>query len=170
MIVTLEDRSLPVGLGEIKVSRDPAQVLVAYGLGSCLGVGAYDPVARVAGLLHAVLPEPSPNGERVSAPGKYVATGLPALLAEMEKLGAQPRRLIIKLAGGASLLHLATAKGSPTLHIGERNLAAMRQMLSLLSLRATGEDVGGKVGRTLRLYVDDGRMTVRLMGGAERPL
>ena len=49
---------ISIGLGEVKVSRDPGDVLVAYGLGSCLGIGFYDPIARAAGMLHAVLPEP----------------------------------------------------------------------------------------------------------------
>ena len=49
----MAEQALPVGLGEIKVTGDPGEVLVAYGLGSCVGVGVYDPVAKVAGLLHA---------------------------------------------------------------------------------------------------------------------
>ena len=44
---------ISVGLGERVVSRDPQDILVAYGLGSCLGIGMIDPVARVCGLLHA---------------------------------------------------------------------------------------------------------------------
>jgi chemotaxis protein CheD len=167
MIARLEDQSLAVGLGEIKVSRDAGQLLVAYGLGSCVGIGAYDPVTRVAGLLHAVLPDPPPNGELGGAPGRYVATGLPMLLAELERLGAQSRRLVVRLAGGANMLNMA---GLNALNIGERNVAAARQRLAALNLRVSGEEVGGNIGRTVRLYVADGRMTIRMLGGAERDL
>jgi chemotaxis protein CheD len=124
-------------------------------------------VTRVAGLLHAVLPEPPPNGEPGGAPGRYVATGLPVLLAELERLGAQSRRLVVRLAGGANMLNMASLSA---LNIGERNVAAARQRLAALNLRVAGEEVGGNIGRTVRLYVADGRMTIRMLGGAERNL
>ena len=68
--MVVDATALAVGLGEIKVSRRPVEMLVAYGLGSCVGVGMYDPAARVAGLLHAVLPERLNRAEPISA--KYI--------------------------------------------------------------------------------------------------
>jgi chemotaxis protein CheD len=159
----MPDSSLPVGLGEIKVSREPDVVLVAYGLGSCVGVGVYDPVAHVAGLLHAVLPERT-NGTDVLSP-KYVDSGIRALLKEMEQAGAVRRHLIIRIAGGANMLQAPGFK--QTFNIGDRNVAATRATLATLGLPLRAEAVGGQTGRTVRLLVASGRMTVRVLGTGE---
>jgi chemotaxis protein CheD len=158
---------LSVGLGEAVVSRDPQVVLVAYGLGSCLGVAMYDPVARVAGLLHAVLPTHQ-NGYQGGGEGsvfKYVDSGIYTLLTAMEEVGAQRSRLIIKLAGGANML-VSTAF-SHIFEIGTRNVQSAYQVLESLHLRVAAAEVGGNAGRTIRLYVSNGRLTVRKIGDVE---
>lgn len=162
----MAEQALPVGLGEIKVTGDPGEVLVAYGLGSCVGVGVYDPVAKVAGLLHAVLPQ-SLNGTE-SVPGKFVTTGVPKLIEEMEKAGALRSRLQVRIAGGANMLSAPGAKQS--FNIGERNVAQTRVSLDAMRLRLLAEDVGGTVGRTVRLFAADGRMTVKALGSQEKAL
>lgn len=159
----MAESSLPVGLGEIKVSREPDAVLVAYGLGSCVGVGVYDPVARVAGLLHAVLPERT-NGTDALSP-KYVDSGIRALLKEVERLGATRRNLIIRIAGGANMLQAPGFK--QTFNIGDRNVTATRTTLATLGLPIKAEAVGGQTGRTVRLLAGNGRMTVRVLGTGE---
>lgn len=158
--------SLVVGLGEFKTSRDPNAVLVAYGLGSCVGIGLYDPEAQVAGLLHAILPAP-PEGMADPSP-KYVMGGIAALLEQMEQAGADRSRLIVRMAGGANML---AAPGVPqALNIGSRNLEAAYKALADLNLKIAGQDVGGNLGRTVRFYVADGRMTIRAIGYPEREI
>ena len=162
----MTDNMLSVGLGEIKVSRDPLDVLIAFGLGSCLGIGMFDPIARVSGLLHAVLPE-SKNGMDGST-AKYVDSGIRLLLKQVSDLGANQKRIIIRMAGGANML---TAPGlSNTFDIGTRNINSAHNTFTSMGLRLLKEEVGGEVGRTVRLYVADGRMTIRMMGGKERDL
>jgi chemotaxis protein CheD len=157
---------LSIGLGEIKVSSDPLDVLVAFGLGSCVGIGMFDPIRRLGGMLHAVLPGHL-NGGDISSP-KYVDTGIQLLLQEMQNSGAIQSRLIIRIAGGANML---TAPGlSKTFDIGTRNIVAAKETLKQLNLKITGEEIGGQVGRTVRLYVSDGRMTIRQMGNQEREI
>lgn len=155
-----------VGLGELRVSRAQDEILVAYGLGSCLAVAIYDPAARVAGLLHAVLPSRNRDADPLSA--KFVDSGIEALCKSLQASGAQMRSLIVRLAGGANmLLGPAFPQG---IDIGDRNVAAARQVLAQMGLAIAAEDVGGHSGRTIRLYVADGRMTVRLLGQAEREM
>ena len=161
----IESNSLAVGLGEIKISGLPTDILVAYGLGSCVGVGMYDPITRVGGLLHAVLPEHLGNSDNLA---KFVDTGIAELLASMERAGAVRARLNVRLAGGAHMLNAPGFKQS--LNIGERNIAAALAALAVLNLRVAAQDLGGTVGRTVRLYVANGRLTVRAMGNPERDL
>jgi chemotaxis protein CheD len=157
------ETSVGVGLGEIAVSQNRDEILVAFGLGSCVGVGAYDPVKKIAGLLHAVLPEPL-NGSDLEST-KYVGNGIKKLLEEMEKQGAARERLIIRIAGGANML---TSPGlSKTFDIGTRNIAATISTLETLKIKIISQNVGGNTGRTFRIYVIDGKMTIRMIGEKE---
>lgn len=160
--------SLAVGLGEIKVSRDTQDVLVAYGLGSCVGIGMYDPVTHVAGLLHAILPlHPRTNGTEDQV-AKYADTGILSLIEQLTRLGAERRRLIIRMAGGANML---VAPGfSQVLNIGCRNVEAAVSTIASLNMKISSQEVGGNIGRTVRFYVSDGRMTIRTMGNQEREI
>jgi len=157
------ETSIGVGLGEIAVSQNRDQILVAFGLGSCVGIGAYDPVKGVAGLLHAVLPEPL-NGSDVEST-KYVKNGIIKLFEQMEDLGAKKDRLIVRMAGGANML---TSPGlSKTFDIGTRNIAVAEQVLGEQKIKLISQSVGGNTGRTLRVYVSDGKMTIRMIGEKE---
>jgi chemotaxis protein CheD len=159
-----ESVAVAVGLGEFIVSRDPQDVLVAYGLGSCVGVGMYDPVARVAGLLHAVLPQRNSGAGLLSA--KYVDSGLAQMLQEMNAAGAGRERLIVRMAGGANMLTVSDLQKA--FNIGERNITAATATFAALRLTCHAQAVGGNAGRTLRVYVVDGRMTVRVIGAKEQ--
>jgi chemotaxis protein CheD len=157
--------SLSVGLGELVISGDPEDVLVAYGLGSCVGVGMYSPSARVGGLLHAVLPE-NTDGDRSST--KFVDTGIPVMLERMQKAGADLRTIQVYMAGGANML--INTSLSKSFDIGTRNANAAIAVFEKLRVRLINSETGGNTGRTVRLYVAQGKMTVRVIGGQERDL
>jgi chemotaxis protein CheD len=158
--------SIMVGMGEIKIARGSDQVLTALGLGSCIGVCAYDRSAKVAGMAHVVLPEsPINSGE---LPGKFAATAIPALIEEMKKHGATPRNIRIALAGGAQLFAFT---GKVThLDIGNRNAIAVNKAIEKHNLTIQAHDLGGTVGRTVQLHAGDGRVSVRTIGQGEKNL
>ncbi len=158
--------SIVVGLGDIKISNNAQDILVVYGLGSCMGIGVYDPITHVAGLLHAVLPE-NLNG-RDGKVEKYVDSGIPALLERVAAFGADCNRLVIWMAGGAQMLTAPGTKNS--FDLGPRNVLAAQQTLKKYNLKLKAHDVGGHHGRTLKLYVSNGRMTLRTVGLKERVL
>lgn len=154
-----------VGLGEIKISNAPGDVLVAFGLGSCVGIGFYDPKIHLGGLLHAVLPLSKNN---LDSEAKYVDSGIKSLLNQMIEAGAVPSRIIVRMAGGANML---TAPGlANSFDIGTRNVEMAHEVLRNNHLTIAAEEVGGSTGRTVRLYIADGRMTIRMMGGQEREI
>ncbi len=157
------ETSVGVGLGEVAVSQNRDEILVAFGLGSCVGIGAYDPVKGIAGLLHAVLPEPLNGSDLTST--KYVGNGINKLFDEMLKKGAVRDRLIIRMAGGANML---TSPGlSKTFDIGTRNIAVAQSVLETQKMKIVSQNVGGNIGRTFRVYVADGKMTIRMIGEKE---
>jgi chemotaxis protein CheD len=133
-------------------------------LGSCVGIGIYDPISHVGALLHAVLPKC--NNATDPTPAKYVDTGVKMLLDQVVQAGALKNRLIIRMAGGANILNSPSL--SATFDIGNRNIQAARIALQELGLKTVNEEVGGQTGRTVRLYVATGKMTIRMMGEQER--
>lgn len=164
----MADNVRSVSIGQIVVSKSAADVLVAYGLGSCVAVSFYDPQVKVAGMLHALLPIASGKGRAPDNPTKFVEPGVTILLDEVKKMGASPHRLVVRICGGAQML---TAPGfSNTLNIGERNVAMAREVLKRLGFTIKAADTGGNAGRTAKLYVASGEMTIRTMGQKERPL
>jgi len=142
-----------VGLGEIYVSRDPNVVLACLGLGSCIAVSAYDPVARVGAIAHIVLPD-SGGSNKGGSPGKYADTGMPRMIEGMIEAGALKDRIIIKIVGGARIF--GNVKEGSLLDIGFRNLAAVKQALTDNGLSLKNENTGGSHGRSLLLYVSSG--------------
>ena len=78
-------------------------------------------------------------------------------------MGAIPAKLVIKLVGGAHMTP-AAAPGIELMRIGDRNIDAVRTQLKKLGLKAIAEDLGGNNGRTVRLDVESGRVTVVTAG------
>lgn len=144
---------LVAGIGEMVVSRDPSTLLVAYGLGSCVALAAWDPQTRLAGLAHFMLP----SGPLTQPPVKFVDSGLPTFLAEFVRAGGSPRRAQLKAAGGAAMLAVVAT----TMEIGKRNAAALESALGLQGLRLQGHDLGGKAGRTVQLEPATGRLLIK---------
>jgi chemotaxis protein CheD len=151
-------RRISVGIGQIAVSSDAAEVLVAYGLGSCVGVSAYDPVAHVGGLAHILLPEANGSAAATREPAWHAAAGITNLLKDLAAAGASPGRLVVKLAGGAAVLGEANAA---KFRIGERNAEAVTELLKQRGIRPSGTALGGVKGRTVELHLASGKTFVR---------
>jgi chemotaxis protein CheD len=149
-----------VGVGELAVSNDAWVVLATYSLGSCVAVSIYDPVARVGGLLHAMLPDSGIDPAKGAAqPAMFIDTGLPALLEAAGQLGAEPHRLQICVAGGAQVLD-----GGGFFNIGKRNCAALAALLSRYGLRIQAEQIGGLNSRSLYLRLRSGEVRLKISG------
>ena len=89
---------IKVGMADLKVCKCP-DALTTLGLGSCVGVALYDPVTKVSGLLHCMLPD-STQIRNNSNVAKFADTGIDELIRQMENLGASKSRLVAKMAGG----------------------------------------------------------------------
>ncbi len=159
-MTTLTERLVTVGLGEVKSATAPEAVLMALGLGSCIAVAMYDPQMRIGGLAHVVLPRAPEAHPAPSA--KFAEIAVPVLVDQMVAHGADPRRLVCKITGGARVL--ATGPMHDNFRIGERNLEAVVAALRKAGIRPRASDCGGSTGRSFRLVVSDGVMTVKRLG------
>jgi len=149
-----------VGVGDMKISNDPEDVLVTYSLSSCIGLAIYDPVAKVGGLLHYMLPESSLDGNKARKnPYMFGDTGIPLLFKEAYKLGAKKNRLKVIVVGGAQILD---QKGF--FNIGKRNHTLLRKMFWKNNVMIDYEEVGGTVNRTIRLEIESGQAWLKVSG------
>ena len=157
-------RSLIVGIADCQVSADPDTILVTYALGSCVAVTIYDPAVRVGGMLHIMLPDSSIDGNQGSTrPYMFADTGLPLLFRRTYELGAEKRRMVVRLAGGAQVMD-----EHGVFDIGRRNQVATRKILWKAGVLIQAEQMGGTTSRTVRLEVATGDMWLRGAGGIEQ--
>lgn len=153
-------RNLIVGISDIKMSTSPEDVIVTYALGSCVGVAIYDPGARVGGMIHCMLPLSKMDLAKAQAnPCMFVDTGIPALFEASYRLGARKDRIIVKVAGGSSILD-----ENGIFKIGERNYTIVRKIFWKNNVLISGEDVGGALSRTMYLEMETGRVSIRSSG------
>jgi len=146
-----------VDIADFAVSNDPNCTMVTYSLGSCIGLVVWDPVAKVGGMLHYMLPDSTIAPEKAQVrPCMFADTAIPLLFKTCYSLGAKKQRMVIKAAGGALLMD---AQGR--FNIGKRNHLAMRKILWKNNVMIDAEEVGGTVGRTLRLDVGSGCVRVK---------
>lgn len=146
-----------VGIADLGLTADPGALLVTYALGSCIGVTIYDPVARVGGMLHFMLPQSSLSAERAkSAPLMFADTGVPLLFTRAYEMGARKERLVVCAAGGAEIL-----ADEGHFKIGTRNRTMLRKLFWKNSVLLAAEDTGGSHSRTLTLRLSDGLVTVK---------
>lgn len=164
-----------VGLSEIKVTGSPDDILVAYSLGSCVGVALWDPVIKAGGMVHAVLPGTGSEAGGVrqgAAPdpataGRFVVTGVLCLARMLKDMGCDPLRAKAWIAGGAHVLKGIVWPGGD---IGAANTRAALEALRKIPILAPLLDVGQDYGRTMRLYISSGKATVSSVGRGERDI
>ena len=146
-----------VGISECIASANPESVLLTYALGSCIAVMAYDPVARVAGMVHYMLPDSKLDRAKARQnPCMFADTGIAELLRRMRAMGANQKHLVVRIAGGAQMLNHRTM-----FDVGRRNITAARQLLRREGLTLAAESVGGQVSRSVRFEVASGKAEIR---------
>jgi len=155
-----------VGISDCRIAKDPADTVVTYALGSCVGLTFYDPLATVGGILHIMLPD---SGLRTRSrefnPYMYADTGISAFLRSAIDLGARKSQLVAKVSGGSNML-----RHSAVLDIGKRNAEAVLNILAREGIPIAGKSLGGTVGRSMQLQLKDGSVTVRLLGRGQEQL
>ncbi len=155
-----------VGVADMKVSAEPGDTISTHALGSCLGIAIHDPEAVVGGMLHAMLPLSSIDPALAAKnPWTFIDSGVPLLFKECYKHGAKKERIIIVVAGGASLQQ---CKEEDYFQIGERNLVVLRKLLWKNGLLMKAHDVGGNISRTMSLEIGSGDVIVKSNGTEKR--
>ncbi len=149
-----------ISVSDARVSNDPAELLATYSLGSCIGVSLYDASTHAGGLLHYQLPDSKIDPERArEIPYMFADTGMKLMLENLMSMGANKKRMQVKIAGGAEM-----KTGPKGFDIGKRNYLAIRKILWKNGMFIDAEDIGGFSPRNVYMNIADGIVTVRSNG------
>jgi chemotaxis protein CheD len=159
-------KAITVGIADCQVSKDPDAMLVTHALGSCIAVVVHDAQVGVGGLLHLMLPESSIDPQKAkNQPFMFADTGVPELFHRAYALGAEKKRMSVRLIGGAQV-----TDPNGIFNIGKRNHMACRKLLWMAGVGVHGEVVGGAVSRTVRLMVGSGQVLWSTGAGEQQEL
>jgi len=159
----IEENRIIVGVADMKLSRDTNISIATYSLGSCIGVTIYDPKAYVGGILHYMLPNSFMNKEKAKIqPFMFADTGIPLLFKTAYQMGAKKCRIIVKIAGGSSIIDKRDFFG-----IGRKNHEAAEKIFYKNNVTITNKSVGGEISRTVYLNIASGDVVVKCSGGIE---
>ena len=155
---------IKVGMADLKTCVSPDGV-TTLGLGSCVGIAIRDPVTKIGGLAHIMLPDSTAIRNSSQNIAKFADTGIDELVRQMEKLGAKKARMVAKIAGGATMF---TFQGkNDMMQVGDRNVEAVKKKLKEISIPILAQDTGKNYGRTVTFYPETGEFHIRAVGKSE---
>lgn len=151
---------IKVGMADMKYCHAP-DAITTLGLGSCVGVVLYDSGAKIAGLVHIMLPDSTKirNNENIA---KFADTGIDEMVRQVVEAGASRTKLKAKIAGGAQMF--AFRAENDLLRVGDRNVEAVKEKLAKLRIPIVAEDTGDCYGRTIEFYPESEELLVKAVG------
>ena len=164
------ENMIKVGMADLAVCKYP-DALTTLGLGSCVGIALYDPVTKVSGLAHIMLPDSTKikNNQNIA---KFADTGIEELIKQMIKIGASKTRLVAKIAGGAQMFAFktSTSQANDMMQVGARNVEAVKAVLKKEGIRLLAEDTGLNYGRTIEFYSENGQLLIKRVGKVSKTI
>ncbi|MCD7726650.1 MAG: chemotaxis protein CheD [Clostridiales bacterium] len=154
---------IKVGMADLNVCVSPDSI-TTLGLGSCVGIALRDPVTKIGGLAHIMLPDSTSIRNNTNIP-KFADTGIDELVRQVVAKGAARNRLVAKIAGGAQMF--AFQSKNEMVRVGERNVEATKKKLAQLKIPILAEDTGKNYGRTVIFYPETGDFVIRAVGKQE---
>lgn len=158
---------IKVGMADLKTCKSP-DGLTTLGLGSCIGIAIRDPMTKIGGLAHIMLPDSTAIRDAGQNIAKFADTGIEELVRQMEKLGASRSRMTAKVAGGATMF--AFQGKSNMVQVGARNAEASVKKLKELGIPILAQDTGENYGRTVIFYPESGDYVIQAVGKPERTI
>ena len=156
---------IKVGMADLKTCKAPDGV-ITLGLGSCVGIAMRDPVLKIGGLVHIMLPDSKALRAGNATVEKFADTGIVELVKKLEAMGANRARLVAKIAGGATMFHVQSRHD--VMKIGDRNVSATIRTLEELNIKLLAQDTGENYGRTVTFFPETGDFHIRSVGKSNK--
>jgi chemotaxis protein CheD len=158
----VDSAMVPVTGDRSKYYLHPGQLFVSHEsyavttiLGSCVSVCLWDPLTKIGGINHFLLPMDVGEDQ---ASLRFGNLAVRELIAEIVGVGGEQARLRAKLFGGACVLEAFRSREN---HLGTKNVTIAREVLDAADIPIIGEDVGGNRGRKLIFHTDNGSAWVK---------
>lgn len=155
---------IKVGMADLKLCMSPNSI-TTLGLGSCVGIAIRDPITKIGGLAHVMLPDSTAIRSNENK-YKFADTGITELVRLMEEAGAKRSRMVAKIAGGAQMF--AFQNKNDLIRVGDRNVEASIKKLSELKIPIIAKDTGESYGRTVVFFPETGDFLIKAVGKEER--
>jgi chemotaxis protein CheD len=133
-----------------------------------VGVALWDGKAGIGGMSHILLPNEDFSIKK-DDPEKFANQAIEIMVEKMVALGAVKRRIVAKIAGGARMFSSINPKPK-RIHVGKRNVIAVKEKLGELKVPIVAEDVGGTRGRTMEFDTSTGKVVIHLADGTTNVL
>lgn len=151
-------KSVNIFIGECFATDKPSVVKTV--LGSCVSVCLYDPVARVGGMNHILLPGKA-EMDRFDDKARYGINAMELLINRLMKLKAQRKRFVAKVFGGAQILHSYGENNTP----GLKNIEFTLNFLKIEKIPVINYDLGGECSRKIFFYTHTGEVLLKRIEG-----
>lgn len=151
---------IKVGMADLKLCKAP-DAITTLGLGSCVGIAIRDPITKIGGLAHIMLPDSTQFANNSNIP-KFADTGVKELVKIVVAAGANRSRLVAKIAGGAQMF--AFQSKNDLTAIGDRNVEAVKNTLKELKIPILASDTGLNFGRTVEFFPETGDYVIKAVG------
>ncbi len=143
--------------GQWHAAREGAITTV---LGSCVSTCLWDPVTRIGGMNHFMLPgDAAISNSPWAASARFGVYAMEVLINDMLRLGADRRRMVAKVFGGARLL-----AGFDRLDVGAKNSEFVLEFLRVEGIRVAAQDLLDVCPRKVHFVVDTGKVQVKRLG------
>jgi len=151
------DKVIKVGLSEVKTATRP-HILTTSSLGSCVAIILYDESMGIGSMAHIMLPDIN-LAKAKNNRAKFANTAVEVMLKEMIHLEASKRRIKAKIVGGANMF--STVNRDNPMHIGLRNVAAVKNELKRQKIRLVAEDTEGNYSRSVEFFVETRKVRIK---------
>jgi len=141
--------------GAIFASNEPYFITTI--LGSCVAVCLYDPVLKIGGMNHFMLP--LWNGQGLASP-RYGNIAIKKIIDKMEALGSSKANIKAKIFGGAEII----ATNINQFMIGDRNIHIAKDILKEEEIPVVGSSLAGKLGRKIIFDTYTGQIRQKYVG------
>lgn len=152
--------TIKVGMADYKLGAE-GDTLITLGLGSCIGVVIYDPLKKIAGMAHVMLPS-SKEIKNNTNKLKFADTCIDLMMEDLLKKRVSKTSLKAKMAGGAQMFSVSL--NSDTMNVGKRNALAVKEKLKSLGIPIVAEDIYGNCGRTIRFNCSTFELSIKSIG------
>jgi chemotaxis protein CheD len=151
-----------VNTGEVKFGGSDV-VLNSGAIGSCVVITAFDPVNKIGGMAHVMLPGISPIKNQLNAT-RYASNAIDEMLSQLKIFGIKKDNIEICLVGGANVLKREND------FIGKNNIESIEKLLDEKGINVCVSAVGGFERRTVLFNIGKGRIYYTVGGSKQKIL